>query len=132
MKYNPHSCFVYPEQQSFMVLLLPVYQYKVNKNKTVYARHRGMTKNNSPIIKTKGLRIKELFKLNSDEFKKKEESRVGSRIKKISFINELLIEFSKKKKKFPLNSIMISKEVNILKKLLQRKNIMSQGLRKKF
>ncbi len=28
---------------------------------------------------------------------KKEESRVGSRIKKISFINELLIEFSKKK-----------------------------------
>ena len=63
---------------------------------------------------------------------KKEESRVGSRIKKISFINELLIEFSKKKKKFPLNSIMTSKEVNILKKLLQRKNIMSQGLRKKF
>ena len=69
MKYNQHSCFVYPEQQSFMVLLLPVYQYKVNKNKTVYARHQGMTKNNSPIIKTKGLRIKELFKLNSDEFK---------------------------------------------------------------
>ena len=52
-----------------------------------------MTKNNSPTIKTKGLGIKELFKLNSDEFKKKEESRIGSRIKKISFINELLIEF---------------------------------------
>ena len=32
---------------------------------------------------------------------KKEESRVGSRIKKISFINELLIEFSKKNKKIP-------------------------------
>ena len=69
MKYNPHSCFVYAEQQSFMVLLLPLYQYKVNKKKKVYARHQGMTKNNSPIIKTKGLGIKELFKLNSDEFK---------------------------------------------------------------
>ena len=42
---------------------------KVNKKKTVYVRHQGMTKNNSPTIKTKGLRIKELFKLNSDEFK---------------------------------------------------------------
>ena len=58
-----------------------------------------MTKNNSPIIKTKGLRIKKLFKLNGDKFKKKEESKVDSRIKKISFINELSIEFSKKKKK---------------------------------
>jgi len=74
---------------------------KVNKKKTVYVRHQGMTKNNSPTIKTKGLRIKELFKLNSDEFKKKEESRVAGRIKKISFINELLIEFSKKNKKIP-------------------------------
>ena len=41
-----------------------------------------MTKNNSPIIKTKGLRIKKLFKLNGDKFKKKEESKVDSRIKK--------------------------------------------------
>jgi hypothetical protein len=58
MKYNPHSCFVYPEQQSFMVLLLPLYQYKVNKKKTVYARHQGMTKIIRQSSKLKDLELK--------------------------------------------------------------------------
>ena len=49
----------------------------------MYARHQGMTKNNSPTIQTKGLRIKELSKLNSDAFNKKEESGVTNRVKKI-------------------------------------------------
>jgi len=42
-----------------------------------------MRKNNSPTIDTKGLRIEKLYKLNSDEFNKKEEFGVSSRIKKI-------------------------------------------------
>ena len=42
-----------------------------------------MKKNNSPTINTNGLRIEELFKLNSNEFNQKEESGVTSRIKKI-------------------------------------------------
>ena len=57
--------------------------HQVNKKKAVYARHQGMKKNNSPTINTKGLRIEELFKLNSNEFNQKEESGVISRIKKI-------------------------------------------------
>jgi len=57
--------------------------HQVNKKKAVYARHLGMTKNDSPTINTKGLRIKELYKLNSEEFNKKEELGVGKRIKKI-------------------------------------------------
>ena len=57
--------------------------HQVNKKKAVYARHQGMKKNNSPTINTQGLRIEELFKLNSNEFNQKEESGVTSRIKKI-------------------------------------------------
>ena len=57
--------------------------HQVNKKKAVYARHQGMKKNNSQTIKTNGLRIEELFKLNSNEFNQKEESGVISRIKKI-------------------------------------------------
>ena len=57
--------------------------HQVNKKKAVYARHLGMTKNDTPTINTKGLRIKELYKLNSEDFNKKEESGVRKRIKKI-------------------------------------------------
>ena len=57
--------------------------HQVNKKKAVYARHLGMTKNDVPTINTKGLRIKELYKLNSEDFNKKEELGVGKRIKKI-------------------------------------------------
>ena len=57
--------------------------HQVNKKKAVYARHLGMTKNGAPTINTKGLRIKELYKLNSENFNKKEELGVGKRIKKI-------------------------------------------------
>ena len=57
--------------------------HQVNKKKAVYARHQGMKKNNSPTINTRGLRIEELSKLNSNEFNQKEESGVTSRIKKI-------------------------------------------------
>ena len=42
-----------------------------------------MTKNNIPTINTKGLRIKELHKLNSEDFNKKEELGVSKRLKKI-------------------------------------------------
>ena len=57
--------------------------HQVNKKKAVYARHLGMTKNDSPTINTKGLRIKELYKLNSEDFNKKEELGVSKRLKKI-------------------------------------------------
>ena len=57
--------------------------HQVNKKKAVYARHLGMTKNNVPTISTKGLRIKELYKLNSVDFNKKEELGVIKRVKKI-------------------------------------------------
>jgi len=57
--------------------------HQVNKKKAVYARHLGMTKNDLPTINTKRLRIKELYKLNSDDFNKKEELGVRKRIKKI-------------------------------------------------
>ena len=57
--------------------------HQVNKKKAVYARHLGMTKNGLPTINTKGLRIKELYKLNNEDFNKKEESGVSKRIKKI-------------------------------------------------
>jgi len=56
---------------------------KINKKKAVYARHLGMTKNDIPTINTKGLRIKELYKLNSEDFNKKEELGVSKRLKKI-------------------------------------------------
>ena len=42
-----------------------------------------MTKNNAPTINTKGLRIKELYKLNNEDFNKKEELGVSKRLKKI-------------------------------------------------
>ena len=51
--------------------------HQVNKKKAVYARHLGMTKNDSPTINTKGLRIKELYKLNSEDFNKKEGEHIG-------------------------------------------------------
>ena len=57
--------------------------HQVNKKKAVYSRHQGMIKNDSPTIATKGLRIKELSKLNSNEFNEKEELGIVSRIKKI-------------------------------------------------
>ena len=57
--------------------------HQVNKKKAVYARHLGMTKNDVPTIKTKELRIKELYKLNNDDFNKKEELGVSKRLKKI-------------------------------------------------
>ena len=55
----------------------------VNKKKAVYARHEGMRKQNIPTVKTNGLRIKELYDLNSEEFNLKEEEGIGSRVKKI-------------------------------------------------
>jgi len=58
--------------------------HQVNKKKAVHARHQGMKKNNIPTIVTKELRIKELSKLNSEEFNKKEELGISSRIKKIN------------------------------------------------
>jgi len=42
-----------------------------------------MTKNASPTINTKGLRIKELYKLYSEDFNKQEELGVSKRLKKI-------------------------------------------------
>ena len=57
--------------------------HQVNKKKAVYARHLGMAKNSLPTINTKGLRIKELYKLNNEDFNKKEELGVSKRIKKI-------------------------------------------------
>ena len=57
--------------------------HQVNKKKAVYARHLGMKKNDVATINTKGLRIKELYKLNSEDFNKKEESGVSKRLKKI-------------------------------------------------
>ena len=56
----------------------------MNRKKAVYARHQGMKKNNSPTIKTIGLRIEDLSKTNTNEFNQKEELGVTSRIKKIS------------------------------------------------
>ena len=43
-----------------------------------------MTKNNVPTINTKGLRIKELYKLNSKKFNQEEENGVIKRVKKIN------------------------------------------------
>jgi len=57
--------------------------HQVNKKKAVYARHEGMRKQNIPTVKTNGLRIKELYNLNSEEFNLKEEEGIGSRVKKI-------------------------------------------------
>ena len=57
--------------------------HQVNKKKAVYARHEGMRKKYIPTISTNGLRIKELYDLNSKEFNLKEEEGVSSRVKKI-------------------------------------------------
>jgi len=57
--------------------------HQVNKKKAVYARHLGMIKNDIPTINTKGLRIKELYKLNNEDFNTKEELGVNKRLKKI-------------------------------------------------
>jgi len=57
--------------------------HQVRKKKAVYARHEGMRKKDIPTISTNGLRIKELYDLNSKEFNLKEEEGISSRIKKI-------------------------------------------------
>jgi len=57
--------------------------HQVNKKKAVYARHLGMKKSNVPTLKTRGLRIKELYEINDNEFNLKEEEGISSRIKKI-------------------------------------------------
>ena len=57
--------------------------HQVRKKKAVYARHEGMRKKNIPTISTNGLRIKELYDLNSKEFNLKEEEGISSRVKKI-------------------------------------------------
>ncbi len=57
--------------------------HQVNRKKAVYARHEGMRKKNIPTVNTNGLRIKELYDLNSKEFNLKEEEGISSRLKKI-------------------------------------------------
>jgi len=57
--------------------------HQVNKKKAVYARHLGMKNKNIPTLSTNGLRIKELYDLNSKEFNLKEEEGITSRVKKI-------------------------------------------------
>ncbi len=57
--------------------------HQVNKKKAVYARHEGMKKQNIPTIYTNGLRIKELYDLNSKEFNLNEEEGISSRVNKI-------------------------------------------------
>ena len=57
--------------------------HQVNKKKAVYARHEGMKKQNIPTLSTIGLRIKELYDLNSKEFNLNEEEGISSRVNKI-------------------------------------------------
>ncbi len=57
--------------------------HQLNRKKAVYARHKGIKKNNSPTIVSKDLRIEEISKLNSEEFNKKEELGILKRIEKI-------------------------------------------------
>ena len=57
--------------------------HQVKKKRAVYARHEGMRKKDIPTISSNGLRIKELYDLNSKEFNLKEEEGISSRIKKI-------------------------------------------------
>ena len=57
--------------------------HQVNKKKAVYARHLGMKKSEAPTLNTRGLRIKELYEMNDNEFNLKEEEGISSRIKKI-------------------------------------------------
>ena len=57
--------------------------HQVKKKQAVFARHRGMKKNNLPTIETTGLRIKELYDLNDKEFNIKEEEGISKRVDKI-------------------------------------------------
>ena len=57
--------------------------HQVSKKKAVYARHLGMKKNNLPTVTTNDLRIEELYNKNSNEFNKKEELGLSTRINKI-------------------------------------------------
>ena len=57
--------------------------HQVNKKKAVYARHKGMRQKNISTVNTNGLRIRELYDLNSKEFNLKEEEGISSRLKKI-------------------------------------------------
>ena len=57
--------------------------HQVRKKKAVYARHEGMRKKDIPTISTNGLRIKELYDLNSKELNMKEEEGISTRVKKI-------------------------------------------------
>ena len=57
--------------------------HQVNKKKAVYARHNGMKEQNIPTLSTNGLRIKELYDLNSKEFNLNEEEGISSRVNKI-------------------------------------------------
>ena len=57
--------------------------HQVNKKKAVYARHKGMKKQNIPTLSTIGLRVKELYDLNSKEFNLNEEEGISSRVNKI-------------------------------------------------
>ena len=57
--------------------------HQVNKKKAVYARHKGMKKQNITTLSTNGLRIKELYDLNSKEFNLNEEEGISSRVNKI-------------------------------------------------
>ena len=63
--------------------ILMIFSHQVNKKKAVFARYKGMRQKNIPTISTNGLRIKELYDLNSKEFNLKEEEGISSRLKKI-------------------------------------------------
>ncbi len=57
--------------------------HQVSKKKAVFARHEGMRKKGIPAISTNGLRIKELYALNSKALNLAEEEGIDPRIKKI-------------------------------------------------
>ena len=57
--------------------------HQTTKKQAVYARHQGMKKNNLPSINTKNLRIEELYKLNDNDFNKKQEEGVAKRVGKL-------------------------------------------------
>ena len=56
--------------------------HQTTKKLAVFARHLGMKNNNVPTIKTKNLRIEELYNLNDDEFNKQQEQGVAKRVGK--------------------------------------------------
>jgi len=57
--------------------------HQVSKKRAVFARHKGMRKKGIPAISTNGLRIKELYALNSKALNLAEEEGIDPRIKKI-------------------------------------------------